>query len=216
MSMRGTLLIGVLSFLLFHARLFGLTIQFDYSFDTNRLVTGYSEQFDFVAAELEERIHDNLLAITVPPTSIIHPSTGEYVSVGQMDVPGDTIIVYVGAYDLPGDRFAQAHFDFSSTPNNRGQSAMDLGIWTGSISFDSLTNWQEYHIYSVLRHELLHVLGFGLRTYVRRTSQQRSVSGTRSCRANCVEYFAPRGGFWYYLVVGRWQVRAICLHPKPQ
>ena len=162
MSMRGTLLIGVLSLLLFHARLFGLTIQFDYSFDTNRLVTGHSEQFDFVAAELEERIHDNLLAITVPPTSIIHPSTGEYVSVGQMDVPGDTIIVYVGAYDLPGDRFAQAHFDFSSTPNNRGQSAMDLGIWTGSISFDSLTNWQEYHIYSVLRHELLHVLGFGL------------------------------------------------------
>ena len=163
MSMRCILSIGVLSLLLFPARLFGVTIQFDYSFDTNRLVTGYREQFDFVAAELEAWIHDDLLAITVPPTSIIHPSTGEYVSLGQtVHVPADTIIVYVGAYDLPGNRLAQAYFDFSSTPNNRGQSAMDLGIWTGSISFDSLTNWQEYHIYSVLRHELLHVLGLGL------------------------------------------------------
>src|SRR5688572_6462301 len=145
MNIRCPLLIGVLSVLLFPARVVGLTIQFDYSFDTNHLVTGHSEQFDFVAAELEERIHDNLLAFTGPSTSIVHPSTGEYVSVGQMvHVPADTILVYVGAYDLPGDRLAQAHFDFSSTPTNRGQGPMDLGIWTGSISFDSQIKWQEY------------------------------------------------------------------------
>jgi hypothetical protein len=163
MSMRCTLLIAFWSLLLCPVRLIGLTIQFDYSYDTNRLVTSHIEQFEFVAAEFEQRIHDQLLAIAVPPTSIVNPSTGEYVSVGQpIHVPADTIIVYVGAYDLPADRLAQAYFDFSSTPNNRGQGAMDLGIWTGSIAFDSLTNWQEYHIYSVLRHELLHVLGFGL------------------------------------------------------
>jgi hypothetical protein len=163
MSMRWSLFIGVLLMLFLPARSFGLTIQFDYSFDTNHLVTGQSEQFDFVAAELEARIHDNLLAITVPPTAIIHPSTGEYVSLGQaLEIPADTVIVYVGGYDLADGRLAQSHFDFSSTPNNRGQSAPHLGIWTGSISFDSLTNWQEYDIYSVLRHELLHVLGFGL------------------------------------------------------
>ncbi len=96
-------------------------------------------------------------------------------------VPANTIIVYVGATNLannalgraaPGGVLGISPFGgaWETTVQTRGDSS--FGPWGGNLSMDIDSNWDysldgstldpgEYHFYSVLLHELGHVLGIG-------------------------------------------------------
>jgi len=115
-----------------------------------------------------------------------NPSTGAVVSLDDLPVSADTLIVYVGAqnvsalgYGGPGGWSAFGEPSFLDTVAARGEvgamspSPTDFGPWGGTITFDSDAPWHfgattagldfsEYDFLSVAIHELAHVMGFGI------------------------------------------------------
>jgi len=109
----------------------------------------------------------------------------------QLSIPADTIKVYVGATDLGGalgeagpggsvsSWFAPAPFSRGQGNNTSGANANDFAPWGGRLTMDnSNTTFWDYgdgtscagmdndlstnsHFYSVLVHEIGHVLGIG-------------------------------------------------------
>ena len=98
-----------------------------------------------------------------------------------LTVPEDTLIVFAGADDFSGPQLGFGgigdHQEFGSNAfradvANRGEPGQ-ASTWGGFVSVDSQgTAWNtsidgstlapgEFHLYSVLLHELAHVLGFG-------------------------------------------------------
>lgn len=106
-------------------------------------------------------------------------------------VPADTLVIYVGGYDLRpygstllaagapgGSRIADGAGGWVNTVLDRGQAGaalsppIDFGPWGGSITFNSTENWS-YDLHhppadglasdflSTVLHEMCHVLGVG-------------------------------------------------------
>ncbi len=178
-----------------------VAFQFDYSFDTSGFFSGGNigrrTLLEDAATVFTSRITDTLDAITPGGVNswtavTFNPSdTGTNISVSNLLVDLNTIIVYVGASDLPGSTIGlggPGGFSvggtqgFVDTVVGRGQagallaqaSRTDFGPWGGSLAFDSLTNWYfdsnpstvetftgQNDFYSVAVHELGHLLGLG-------------------------------------------------------
>ncbi len=149
----------------------GLTIQFNYDYDSAGFFDPAVSQYGAQArATLEnagrnfEMFTDSLEAI-VPADGntwsavFTSPSTDSWVYEPDLVVPADTMIVYVGARDMgsltlgvgcPGGynyQSAAGSSEWGNTVKARGQSgalanpATDVGPWGGSISFNSSSDW---------------------------------------------------------------------------
>lgn len=121
----------------------------------------------------------------------IDPSTNTFNNVPNLAVPQNTLIVYAIARDLAGSAIGQASpgnyqfngsptANFSSAVTNRGQgdATLDFAPWGGVIAIDIQNssgvprNWSydlgaapaanNYDFYTVVTHELAHLLGFGV------------------------------------------------------
>ncbi len=146
-----------------------------------------------VAADsLTARLGDDLAEITSSggntwSASFPDPPTGNQVTVADLVVPADTLIVFVGARELDGNRAgvggpggfsASGSSAFQDTVAARGESGAlggsptDFGPWGGSIAFDSDTDWHfgattsglefgETDFLTTALHEMGHVLGIG-------------------------------------------------------
>lgn len=116
------------------------------------------------------------------------PDTGASTSLTDLSIAADTILVFVGARDLggstlglagPGGWSASGTGAWLTTVDTRGEGttsgggATDFGPWGGTLAIDSDggSNWNFDHttspssgeddLYSVILHELGHVLGIG-------------------------------------------------------
>ncbi|BBO34095.1 hypothetical protein PLANPX_3707 [Lacipirellula parvula] len=120
----------------------------------------------------------------------VDPSTNTYKLASNLAVPQDTLIVYAMPLDLAGSTLGQASpgiYTFIGTPSvsfsnavtnrNQGNASNDFAPWGGVIAVDTLDtsgaarSWHydlstipdegEYDFYTVVTHELAHMLGFG-------------------------------------------------------
>ena len=178
-------------------------IQLDYTYDTGNFFASGSQErarLEDAAGFYENLLTDDLDAITpsspfpIPESWVVdffHPSvepTGpnDKVTVSNLSVPADTVIVYVGARDFTGGQLAEAGFGgistsstflgspFDTAMKTRGESGVgttDFAPWGGFLSVDDTgTTWDtslagsgsDYHLYSTLLHELGHVFGIGI------------------------------------------------------
>ena len=169
-----------------------VTVQFDYRYDDG-FFTDHPERQAVLglAAQYVARVSDDLDAIVCGAcnrwdATFWRPDTGEYVEIHNLDVPADTLIVFVAARELysgelgeagPGSYDRVAGFeDFIESVQTRGEpgaGTTDFGPWGGSIAFDNAQiPWyfgldadrigpDEYDFLSVAIHELGHVFGVG-------------------------------------------------------
>jgi hypothetical protein len=172
-----------------------INVQFDYTFDTGGFFASQARR-DLLtqAAGTFTPFTDSLSAITPSgqntwDAQFSHPSADSVASVPNLNVPANTVIIYVGAYDLPtgtlghggpggyGASGFQPWFDLLDTRGQAGASrdpsqSTDFGPWGGSVAFDSTTNWffgqtpvgqtpTQSDFLSVAIHEIGHVLGIG-------------------------------------------------------
>lgn len=171
------------------------TIQFDYRFDTTGFFTAERRSVleaagSFWSGVLADTLNaispggiNTWTAITADPRN----STLD-VSVANLQVAADAILVFVGASNLtglavggPGGYTASGTTTFLSNVEARGEtaptsgpSATEFAPWGGTVSFDVDRNWyfdadvstdeafSGFDFYSVALHEIAHVLGFGL------------------------------------------------------
>ncbi len=143
----------------------GISIQFDYSFDTNNFFSGPNvERRTYLEAAggfFESILGDSFTAITPGgPNSwtaiFSHPGNGSEASVSNLSIGADTIIIYAGGYNLGGDTLGQGgpggfsaggFVSFLDNLETRGQGvtngagATDFSLWGGSITFDTNTDW---------------------------------------------------------------------------
>jgi len=121
-----------------------------------------------------------------------HPATGNSASALELSVAADSITIFVGARDLGGSTLGQAGpggFSVTGTQAfldnlySRGEgtanqaavdgaSANETAPWGGSLAIDSDSTWNLDHtaspsagendLYSVILHEIGHVLGMGI------------------------------------------------------
>ncbi|MDB5389405.1 MAG: Calx-beta protein [Planctomycetaceae bacterium] len=140
-----------------------LTIQIDYSYDTNQFFDTQAKKdlLQSVADMYSARITDDLLAINPSGNNtwnalFTNPATGTQTSVHNLVVPTDTIVLYAGGRDLsqgtlgvggPGG-YSGVPNSFFTTVDQRGQAGAagshptDFGPWGGSITFDTVgTDW---------------------------------------------------------------------------
>jgi len=139
-----------------------LDIQFDYSYDSGGFFAAQERRdvLENAASLLEGLITDNLAGITPAggpsgtwTASFVNPFDGGNATEVDRTIPANTIVVYVGAHDLPGNEvgFGGPGGYFSSGTNawntlvsTRGQAGAgatfptDFGPWGGSIAFDTL------------------------------------------------------------------------------
>ncbi|WP_146451047.1 hypothetical protein [Bythopirellula polymerisocia] len=134
-----------------------------------------------------EPFSDTLLAIPSTPgwtATFENPDNGiETIQLQNLSVPANTLILYAGGYDMPGNQVGEA--GPGKTPAftlNRGSgvvtgpTANDFTPWGGSIAFDTLDNgaprnWHfdvdtlpapgEIDFLTIAFHELSHAFGFG-------------------------------------------------------
>ncbi len=176
-----------------------VTISLDYSLDANGFFNSQARRdvMRYAANTLAASLNDTLAAITpnVPAgntwtADFPDPSTGASRSIGNLTVPANTLIVYVGGgtlaksaeagegsaggFSVSGD---SAWLDIVSARGKTGAlatPATSFGPWGGSIEFDGSggTNWyfglslanlgvNQTDFLSVAEHELGHVLGLG-------------------------------------------------------
>lgn len=168
-----------------------ITIEFDYSYDTGTFFTGaHRSVMDTVAAEFGGRLTDSLAAITVGGINQFQPEVGLITGASStlapsQSVPEDTLRIFVGARPLAGSTLGIGGTGFSAGGTtaflnglaNRGQAlpqGSDYGPFGGAMVFDSGTSWyvdddvstvesfSSFDFYSVVIHELGHVLGIGI------------------------------------------------------
>lgn len=197
---RTTILAALL--LVFSCHVSALTIQIDYSLDDNGFFDPETENglrarhtLESVAEFFSNLLTDNLTDITSSGnnrfTAVFqHPSDRYYVEMPLLNIPEDTLIIFVGSRDLEGSMLgyagvggyiAQGNPDFLRNITNRGQQsstqgekAEDFAPWGGYLSFDSHADWYfdtdlnnseipdgQIDFYSNALHEFGHLLGIG-------------------------------------------------------
>lgn len=140
-----------------------ITIQFDYTYDKTTPFFDNEQKrntLEAVANFFENLLTDDLAAIDpggVNEWSItmVNPNTGRSFVLEDLSVPEDTLVVFVGGRDLPGDSIAQSgewsgavegRMDFvysvleRGQTNGRGTGATDFGPWGDVLSFDTVTD----------------------------------------------------------------------------
>ena len=180
-----------------------LSVRFDYRFDTTNFFTPARRNAIETAAEIVVgRLGDNLAGFTslgsnVFTANLLHPSTGNQVTIPSFSVSPNEFVVFVGARDLPPGNLASAgpgggsaNATFFQTASSRGQfgvPATDFAPWGGGMSFDNRVTWHtdltsteglttsSNDMVSVAVHELMHVMGVTSST----ESFERFVSGGR-------------------------------------
>jgi hypothetical protein len=163
-----------------------LAIQLDYSYDTAGFFADPVRRavLQQAANDLGAPITTSLAAIIPGGTNtwtqtFIDPSTGQPARVTDPVVGPDTVVVYIGARDLPGSTVAATvRGDYVADGSRawlsglRTRSPTGSGAWGASVAFDTRTNWYfgasaagigrtQVDFYSVAVHELGHVLGIG-------------------------------------------------------
>ena len=166
-------------------------IRFDYSFDTSGFFSSadHRASLERAAADVTARMSDTLSAVTPSgggtwSASVINGLTGQLVTVPNLSVNANEVVVYVVGGNLSntelglasgGAYSAQGSAGWLRTVRTRGQTGVDTGTdfaaWGGMIAFNSGANWNfsasgpsatQYDFQSVATHELLHLFGFGL------------------------------------------------------
>lgn len=176
-----------------------LTVQFrfDYSHDTLGFFADpvRRQALQRVGETLSSVLGDSLSSI-VPgggntwSATFNNPATGNPTSVANPTIPADTLVVYAGGRDLPGNTIGLGEtggFSSFGTPawNNtvrgRGKAGAlaspptQFVTWGGAITFDRSTPWYfgtdaagldstRQDFTSVAVHELIHLLGIGTST----------------------------------------------------
>lgn len=142
-------------------QLLTITIQFDYSHDTNHFFddTARRQILELAGETLGNRLDDHLLPIA--PTggntwslTTSNPSgTGSF-TLDDQSIPEDSILVFVGSRNMsslgvggPGGYSSSGSEAWLDLVAARGQTGMleipesDFGLWGGSITFDNDANW---------------------------------------------------------------------------
>lgn len=193
-----------------------ITIKIDYTYDTSNFFNTQAKKsaIEMVAKFYGDLIKDKLLRIDVaqfPGNSWtaepFHPVTGGTVSIANLVVPEDTIIVYVGARNLPGSTLGvggpggwggsgfQPWFDRIEGRGSAGALAAiptDYSPWGGTITFDADSTWNfsltqnqaGFEFISVALHEMGHVLGIGTADSWSNKISGAVFSGAASTRSN--------------------------------
>lgn len=189
-----------------------ITFQFDYTYDTSGFFNSSSARtvLEQAGQLLGSQLTDSLAAITPGSgnswtATFNNPSGSSTLSVSNVSIAANTILVYVGAENNggtklgeggPGGFSAQGSNDWYNLVKARGQTgalsttATDFGPWGGSLTFDSGANWSfvgtagspgagQYDFLSVALHELGHLLGVGTSA-----SWTAKLSGTTFVGAN--------------------------------
>lgn len=167
-------------------RCFGLSIVWDYTYDTDHFFTSDRRQvLDEVSSYLEARLDLNSTAIVPSGVntwswSATNPQTGGALSIANPIAAAKQVVIYVGARPLGAGQLGlggSVGYDAGGT-----QSWLDLldsrntttafNPFAGTISFSSTATWNfgttnpippgANDFYSVAAHELGHVLGIGL------------------------------------------------------
>jgi hypothetical protein len=148
-----------------------ITIQIDYSYDTNNFFNGHANRqaiLQLAVNKLTSRLGDSLEAIVPDPAAgdtwtatFTDPVTGQVDSLNDPTIPANTIILYAGGRNLGGGGelgeggpggYTINYFDqsFADTVQSRGKagalgpnsSQTAFAPWGGSASFDtSFSNW---------------------------------------------------------------------------
>ncbi|HAZ59994.1 MAG TPA: hypothetical protein DCY89_00310 [Gammaproteobacteria bacterium] len=170
------------------------TIQFDFRFDDTGFFTQARRNvLEAAGAFWSGVLADTLNAITPSGSNTWTAITTDPrninldVSVSNLQVAADAILIFAGATNLtglavggPGGYNASGTGAFLQNVEARGEVGATLGAtagefapWGGTISFDSDRNWyfdadvstteafSGFDFYSVALHEIAHVLGFG-------------------------------------------------------
>jgi hypothetical protein len=170
-----------------------LTIKFAFNFtyDTNNFFNTQAKKdlLFYAGRMLGQRLSDSLSAITPSGSNrwtatITNPATGGNKTINNRSVDADTIVVYVGSWNIPHLAQAKAATvtpegspSWKTLVRTRGETGAtgsaptDVAPAIGSITFDSSgTNWHfgrttnglsstEHDFVSVAMHELTHILG---------------------------------------------------------
>ena len=194
--LRRTVLIALALILACVPNLFAnISLQFDTSLDTSGFFYPGSNALATLEAAgsfFEGILEDDLDAIIPKGLNsweavITNPSTGEEYRTRNLNVPADTLIIYVGgqeiagnalAYGGPGGYSATGFSAWFETLESRGEgtttgtAAVDFAPWGGMISVDTGSTWHddyltspssgENDLYSTMLHEIGHILGIGL------------------------------------------------------
>ena len=216
------LALAVLSLLLgFAPGARAITLQFDYSYDTNNFFGGANigrrTLLDTCAQVFNNRFNDSLSAITPGgintwTAKFSDPSSTANLSISNLSVGANTIIVFVGAQNLgsgilgeggAGGYSAGGTQSWLDTVEGRGQSGTlattptDVSPWGGSVTFDLATSWYfdadpstiesfagKSDFYSVAVHELAHLLGLGTAASWDAEISGSTFTGAKSTAAN--------------------------------
>lgn len=167
-----------------------IDIQFDYTYDTGFLTgTNASRQavFEQVASDLEARLINETFSALAPSgqntlqLSFDNPgNSGTDVILNNPSIAANTLKVYVGGSDLSASgqlgfsNYGIAYGGFSNWFNTieARNSTTNYEPLGGGITFNSATNWyfgtdesglgfSQYDFYTVVMHEMIHMLGFG-------------------------------------------------------
>jgi hypothetical protein len=172
-----------------------INFVFDFSHDSSGFFTSNPQAvatLQLAGQILGSQLNDSLRAITPSGSNswsaiFLDPTTRVNDTITNLNVPANTIIVYAGGHNYGGSTVGEGGYggwndlgdtSWTYTVATRGQAgaagspATDVGPWGGSVSFDTLTNWNfgglnsppapgQTDFLSVAMHELGHVLGFG-------------------------------------------------------
>ena len=171
-----------------------VTITFDYRFDANNFFSGHSDRqatLQAAANALQSRMADTLSAISPGggntwTATFSNPASGNPNNFTDLNVAANTIVIFAGGRNLPGNILGQGgpggfsgsgSAGWVNTLQTRGESGApltDFGPWGGSLSFSTSVSWyfdndpstvesfpSQNDFYSVAIHELGHTLGIG-------------------------------------------------------
>ena len=209
-----------------------LTFQFDYTYDTGFFTGGNAGRQTYLTAVgsyLTNLISATQLAAITPGggnswnANIFDPrDVGATLNLGNISVTANTIVVYVGAYNLggstlgiggPGGYGASGNLAWFDTLSYRGNGSFNMPA-VGAITFNSTTDWHfdndvsttetfagQSDFFSVAAHELFHLLGFGTSSIwqglISGTPPTSVFTGTASVAANGGNVLLdPGNGHW--------------------